>query len=140
MPVDFRKIGLFVMQGDRILLCRKRGLAALILPGGTLEPGESALACLTRELREELGDVVLEDPSPVGTYTDVAASDPGKIVEIQLYQGTLKGTPVASSEIEEIVWFGPGSDWDELSPILIRQMFPDLIRRGFLPWSTCRNE
>ena len=48
----------FVLDGDRILLIRKkRGLGAGKIngPGGKLEPGETPLACAVRETREELG-------------------------------------------------------------------------------------
>jgi hypothetical protein len=56
-------------------------------------------------------------------------------VQIALYQGEVLGEPVASSEIAELVWFGPDSDWDALSPILKNQIIPDCIRRGILPWT-----
>ncbi len=134
---DFHKIGLFTLRGDRILLCRKRALAALILPGGRIEAGETALGCLERELREELGAVALIHPQFLGTYTDRAATDDPavvKTVEIQLYTGELQGEPVASSEIAELVWFGPDDDRAQLSPILVNRIFPDLIARGLLPW------
>lgn len=48
----------FVIQGDRILLIRKkRGLGAGKIngPGGRREPGETFEACAARELHEELG-------------------------------------------------------------------------------------
>jgi 8-oxo-dGTP pyrophosphatase MutT (NUDIX family) len=134
---DFNKVGLLVVRGDRFLLCRKNTLTSrLILPGGCIEPGESPEECLARELREELGDVSVTDLEYVGTYEDRAGSDDPtvhKTVEIQLYRGQLVGAPAASSEIAELVWFGPDSNRDQLTPILVRRILPDLVRRSILP-------
>ena len=50
---DIEKAGLLLLRESRILLCRKkRGSPLLILPGGKFEPGETAIECLVRELRE----------------------------------------------------------------------------------------
>lgn len=49
---------LFVIEGDRVLLIRKkRGLGAgkINAPGGRQEPGEGLQACAVREVEEELG-------------------------------------------------------------------------------------
>lgn len=127
------KIGLAVIRDGAILLCRKRGLDALILPGGKIEPGEEPLDCLRRELREELGAVEIIEPHLVGTYTDVRADDPTKRVEITLYTGELTGAPVASDEIEELIWFGPDSS-HELAPSLANKILPDLRSKGLLTW------
>ena len=135
---DFNKVGLLTFLDGRFLLCRKHNLASkLILPGGCIEPGESVDECLTREINEELGEVALENVAYIGTYRDMAASDDPsveKIVEIQLYGGDIIGEPVASSEIVELIWFGPDSDVQQLSPILVNKILPDLIDRNMLTW------
>jgi 8-oxo-dGTP diphosphatase len=135
---DYRKIGILIVRGGRILLCRKKhSTSLLILPGGCLEPGESALECLGRELREELGAVSVSGLEYLGVYTDRAANDDPRVartVSIELYRGQLAGTPVASSEIAELVWFGESDDRAQLAPSLVNKILPDLMARGILPW------
>jgi 8-oxo-dGTP diphosphatase len=61
---------LFVIDGDRILLIRKkRGLGAGKIngPGGRIEPGESPAECAVRELHEEVG-LVVREPRPCGEH------------------------------------------------------------------------
>lgn len=137
--VDYDKTGLLVVRDNTILLCRKRSLTSkLILPGGCIEAGESPLDCLRREVREELGEVIVENLEYIATYSDAAASDDPsvrKTVQIRLYRGEIVGEPVASSEIVELVWFGADSDRNQLSPILVNKILPDLIDRNILSWS-----
>jgi len=137
---DIEKIGALILRGDRILLCRKgRDTSRLILPGGRVEPGESDLDCLTREIREELGAVALEKIEYLGTYEGRASMDDPSVVKslrIVLYRGVLSGDPTPSAEIRELVWFGPASDRSALTPILANRILPDLLKRGIIPWGS----
>ncbi len=137
MP-DIRKVGLFTVQNDRVLLCRSRKHnQTLILPGGKREPDETSLETLTREIHEELGGVQVLCPVMLGTYTAIAAagsSSRPRTIEIELFAGSLSGTPSATSEIEALVWFGPDDDWEHLAPSLSGVIFPDLKARNMLPW------
>jgi 8-oxo-dGTP diphosphatase len=139
IEVDFDKVGLLAVREEKILLCRKKHTTSLlILPGGCREPGESALDCLSRELREELGDVGVNGAELVGVYTDRAAGDetgPPKTVRIELYRAELIGEPVACSEIGELVWFGEGDNRDQVAPSIANKILPDLLARGILAWS-----
>jgi 8-oxo-dGTP pyrophosphatase MutT (NUDIX family) len=128
---DYNKVGLLILQNGQMLLCRKKyGTRLLILPGGCIEAGESSEQCLQRELREELGNVRVTSLEYVGTYSERAAGDEEKIVEIQLYRGALEGRPVASSEIAELVWFSAADNRELLAPSLRNKILPDLISRG----------
>ncbi len=44
-----------IVHDDRILLCRAQGKGHYFFPGGHIEFGETAEACLVRELKEETG-------------------------------------------------------------------------------------
>ncbi|ORA24634.1 hypothetical protein BST13_33835 [Mycobacterium aquaticum] len=123
------KAGLVCVGGRRLLLLRKRGRDLLILPGGTIESGETPAEALDRELKEELGVM----PSGVGfwdVFTSRAAFEPGVELEIHAFEGTLDGSPSARAEIAEIVWFDVDSDDEnDLSPIIREQILPELRDR-----------
>src|SRR6185295_14321164 len=96
---DYHKAGLLHVKDGRVLLCRKKHTTSLlILPGGTLEPGETAEECLRRECREELGEVSVSALHYLGAYESSAAGQDGKTVKIDLYAGELYGSPAAHSE------------------------------------------
>jgi 8-oxo-dGTP diphosphatase len=138
IDVDFDKVGLLAVRDGKILLCRKKHTTPLlILPGGCREPGETTIDCLSRELREELGDVVVSAVELVGVYTDRAAGPETaqpKTVRIELYRAELIGEPVARSEIAQLVWFGERDDRLQLAPSIANKILPDLLARGILPW------
>jgi 8-oxo-dGTP pyrophosphatase MutT (NUDIX family) len=127
---EIHKAGLIVVRKGRVLLCRKkRGHGMLILPGGKIERGETAIECIAREVREELGPLKVRGAKFLGTYVDRAA-DPGRTVRIELYRGELSGEPAPHAEIGELVWFDAGEDWSRLAPSLRNRIMPDLVKRG----------
>jgi len=103
---EITKIGLAVMDEDRVLLVKKKGSDFLILPGGKPEKNETDAQTLSRELAEELGCRIVSDQLTfLGTFSDEAAGMPGVKVTIRLYAGSLVGTPIPQAEIESIIWW-----------------------------------
>jgi 8-oxo-dGTP pyrophosphatase MutT (NUDIX family) len=94
------------VEGGRILGARSRGKDLFYIPGGKRDPGESDVATLVREVREELSVTLLPDTvAHVGTWTAQAHGHPeGTLVRMACYTAEHRGTPVASGEIEEIAW------------------------------------
>jgi len=133
---DIHKAGLLNVKDGRVLLCRKKhSTSLLIVPGGKLEGSETAAECLGRECREELGDVEIENIRYLGVYESAAAGTQGLTVRIELFSGDLTGTPIPKAEIQELVWFGPEDDPALLAPSLRDVIFPDLRRRGVIPFA-----
>ena len=58
-------------------------------PGGKCEPGETDEACLTREMREELG----VDVRVGGLLLSVAHAYPDRVVELHFYACEMSGAP-----------------------------------------------
>lgn len=101
----------------RLLLVRKRGTTAFMQPGGKLEPGESPVDALAREVREELG-VGITDVRELGHHTAIAANEPGHSVAADLFLVGLDGEPQIAAEIEEMAWIDPHAPGDiELAPL-----------------------
>ena len=116
----------------RILCARSRGRDVFYIPGGKLEPGETELDALIREVKEELTvDLVPETARHVGTYGAQAHGQAdGVAVTMSCYTADYQGMPVASSEIAELGWFGY-SDRGRVAPV-DQLLFDDLNAAGEL--------
>lgn len=120
------KVGLAALDGNRLLVVRKRGGSLFILPGGKPEEEEGDLAALRRELDEELG-CSMSSPSLSGVFTDRAAGIADAVVVVRLYRGELVGDPVPRAEIEEIAWLDIRKpDSLPLAPSIINGILPHL--------------
>lgn len=109
----------------RVLLVRKRGTKAFMQPGGKIDPGESALAALQRELAEELDVVVPANQiRALGRHVAQAANEPDHLVDAELFMVTLDSAPLAAAEIDEIVWIHPAAPGDiDLAPLTAQTVF-----------------
>ena len=136
MTREITKVGLAVIDGDRMLLVKKRGSDFLILPGGKPEKNETDAQTLCRELDEELGCRLASDQLTfLGTFSDEAAGMPGVTVTIRLYSGSLVGTPIPHSEIDSIVWWTPTEQHHSvLAPSLKNSILP-FLSNNFFAWN-----
>jgi 8-oxo-dGTP diphosphatase len=105
-------------DAGRILLVRKRGTAAFMLPGGKIEAGEAAEAAMVRELGEEIGCRVAS-ARPLGRFMAPAANEADHIVDATLFAATLCGVPRPVAEIEALLWLDPTDPGDTpLAPLV----------------------
>ncbi|HEY4223494.1 MAG TPA: NUDIX domain-containing protein [Myxococcota bacterium] len=115
-----------------VLLVRKRGTRVYMQPGGKLEPGESAVVALCRELCEELG-LVVDASAPIarGRVSAPAANEAGFTVDADLFELSLANDDavVAAAEIEEARWVSLDDvDALEIAPLLRDHALPRLLR------------
>lgn len=117
-------------EHGRLLSVRKRGTHRFMLPGGKLEPGESARDAAIREIKEEIG-VDLAEVALLGEYRGAAANEPGATLESTVFTARALGEPVACAEIDEVLWVDPRALPAEvaLAPLLEHQVVPDLLAR-----------
>ncbi|MFC5501596.1 NUDIX domain-containing protein [Lysinimonas soli] len=110
----------------RCLLVRKAGSSVFMQAGGKLEPGESALDALSRELREEL-DLELDESTAeyLGVFRAEAAHEPNTVVSAAVFALETDAPLEPAGEIEELLWIdrldGIGA---ELAPLTRDELLP----------------
>ena len=89
-------------EAGRFLLVRKRGSEIFFQPGGKIDAGEQPEIALIRVDESQL--------RYAAKMAAPAANEADATVEAELFHLTLKDgqVPVASSEIEELLWNPPG--------------------------------
>jgi 8-oxo-dGTP diphosphatase len=108
------RIAVAVVMGPdgRTLVVRKRGSDIFMQPGGKIDSGESALAALVRELREELALVVAPNGClPLGRFRAPAANEADAMVEADAFIVHLGASATATLEVQaelaELRWIDP---------------------------------
>lgn len=98
--------GIAIDEADRICLVRHTYVRGWHLPGGGIEPGETAVAAMVREFREEAELVV--DPTALrlhGFFLNAAARGRDHIVVYLARPFTVSGPKTADREIAESSFF-----------------------------------
>jgi 8-oxo-dGTP diphosphatase len=101
-PRTIRAVGLVHRDEHGLLLVRADHQRAYYLPGGKIDPGESEVEALRREVREELG-VELRDPRFHARYVaDAVGQGEGVQVDLACYTAGIEGTPAPAAEIADL--------------------------------------
>jgi len=123
-----RKAGALIISEKRLLIVKPHDKPFFISPGGKYEEGESAEACLKRELKEEL-QINLISCKHYKTYNIDKAAHSNKPLILDLYLVEYSGEIAPSSEIEIVEWlskenflkkkFNTSSGFNKFMPDLI---------------------
>lgn len=126
-------VGLVHVEAGRLLVVRSRNKKAFYLPGGKIEPGETTVDALRREVREELGTEV-EDPAEFRRYVSPAYGEgEGAMVDMTCFTARPVGTPRAFGEIAELTWVTRDEyrEHAETAPA-IHEVLDDLVALGLV--------
>ncbi len=96
-----KAIGVVIIKNGRILLVRKKKV--WILPGGKPEIGESDMQCLFREVREELPQLVLQDPEYFSAFVGTTPHK-GDQLQAEVYFAHANGDITPSAEVNKAEW------------------------------------
>ena len=127
------RIAAIIIQGGKLLMLQGRGYKELWTPGGKIDQGENDIACLKRELMEELG-VELVDAKFFKEYlTENFYSMPKHDLIERVYIVTTQGEPKPAAEIENVIWFSKEDFVNKKYPMITHtdlELIPDLIKGG----------
>lgn len=115
-------------------MTRSVGKDFFVAPGGKLEPGESTIEALVRELKEEL-DIAINTPSleNLGTFHANAAGSADKKLRMDVYiVWEYDGTITPTSEVEELRWVNSLTDDISIGSIFQHDVAPLLKKRGLI--------
>nr|WP_284255556.1 NUDIX domain-containing protein [Pseudolysinimonas kribbensis] len=109
----------------RALVVRKRGTELFMQAGGKVEPGESALEALTRELREELElELDADQAEYLGIFRAPAAHESDTIVSAAVFAVAAADGLQPHGEIEELRWITSLDTDLPLAPLTRDELLP----------------
>lgn len=132
-----------IEDGEKLLFVRKKNTPWFMQAGGKIEPGETPLQALERELAEEIGYV--SDPHNLPTFIDTfsapAVNETGWTVVGEAFHVHLAKPDAAalqaSAEIAEAVWVTPQEAAAlPLAPLSVSWLVPLAERLYLRPQTT----
>lgn len=108
--------GLVLDADGRVFLVKHSYVPGWHLPGGGVEPGETLLEALARELREEGNIVAGKTPELYAMYYNDKDSDRDHVALYVIEDFTQSSAPKKTAEIIDHGFFAPGKLPDDTSP------------------------
>ncbi|MRG59840.1 NUDIX domain-containing protein [Agromyces sp. CFH 90414] len=134
MPLlpDLLVSAIALVRDRRVLMVTARGRDVYYMPGGKIDPGETAAEAAAREAFEEVALRI--DPAELTELFEVvtqAHGEPdGRRVRMRVFRTTTDATPAASAEVGALHWVTT-ADLDRCPPagreVLARLAASDLI-------------
>lgn len=125
----------FVRDQNALLVVRKKGTQAWMLPGGKLDAGETAEAALIRELHEELQVCVAADQlTALGQFQAAAANEADTRVDAHVFTVDVQHVQNLriAAEIDAVQWLRiDGRIPQDVAPLLRAHIIPALLERGW---------
>ncbi len=132
-----------IQNGTEILLVHSTRNGDYKFPGGGIEAGENHQQALTRELQEECGATLANEPKSFGVIIEERPhTNPGNLFEFfrmrsYYYQGSLTGSlgPLSLDDYEAQLGFQPV--WIELTKAIVANQ--KVLASGDAPFWTARD-
>ena len=129
---EVNKVAAIIIQDKKLLIAKDKGEEVFFIIGGKMEPGETEIETLHREVREELNCEITKH-EPFAEF-DTLNHDKTKTLHASCYLAELQGTPTAGEEIQEITWIDRNYKQKgiKLGNLLEENIVPELIKKGLL--------
>lgn len=117
-----------ILDGNKILLCKKKGNDYYFLPGGHIEFGETAEQALGRELKEELG-IEADTIEYIGTVENMFSENGNRHHEINLVFFVEPKNHSSISNEDHIDFF-----WTDIDRLAGERVEPVALKNAVLKW------
>ena len=123
---------IFDSAGEKVLLTRRTDNGQWCLPGGAMDPGESASECCAREVLEETGLVVsvgrligvYSTPHRITEYTD---GNRKQALDLVFEAVRISGDLSVSDETTELGYFSP----EQMKSMDVMELFHERVDDAF---------
>jgi 8-oxo-dGTP diphosphatase len=126
------KAAALILDENRLLVVKKKGLNVCINAGGRIEDGESKEDALYREVEHGL-NVTIKNADFYKTFESKAgAHDANKKIISHCFFVDIVGKPEPHGDVDEVLWLDGDNDNDEKLSDLLQKIVDDLKESNFL--------